>query len=537
MTAVLKKPLVGPVVGTTTQQSIRVWLKGVHGETGVVVYSTDKKLAHATIKTFALDPSLDDTATVELTSLLPDTLYYYVIGSLALAAPDAELALSDLDLSNFKKHRQHQCVRTQAANALTTSFVFGSCRHRGFWNPNRGDRCFRSMTELHKKNALPTDFILMAGDQVYADVLHYENVKPSDDDALEYDFLGQRHYYLAGRSKSSQEQFYQLYRDAWNKKGFRKLLSYTPAYMMMDDHEVINDWSPVDFNEQGSDGKHKSEVLNWGLTAYQAYQAALAPIRSNDADAPVDRRYHYQFEHGDCEFFVLDIRSKRRGNTEHERQQGLHQPPTQLGREQLDELFSFIARTSTKMKFIVSAVPIFPDVNKFEAAVLQRDTWSGFQAQRLQILDAIYESRQSNIAFLSGDVHCSFIAQLTSEQDPDFKLYNIVSSAFNWVFPGLNRGHFLEDRPLAAMDLESPRSGDQPVYESSIVDLNSRLLTGDVIVVNNFCHLQVDTVLDDHGLPFKRLSVNYYTEKGKSLAKKDAQGRRSAVKTLEIRPR
>lgn len=528
----LSLPQLGPVIGHVEKNNARVWIKGNPHQKGVIIFSKHQDFSNANCFDFPLDTTLDHIGTYTLKNLDADQLYFYIAGVIPANTADSLINTSNFDLQYFKRHRKQTVFKTAPEHSTSTSFILGSCRHSGFWNHNRGDRCFNAINKLQKKKALKNDFIIMTGDQVYADVLHYENKKPKTDNFIyEGDFGGNRHYYIAGRAKSSQEQYFKLYRDAWRKKGFSYLLSHTPAYMMMDDHEIINDWSPADFTPEGSDGKHRKELLDWGLTAYKAYQASLAPIAPNTKEELVEQRYYYQFIHGNCDFFVLDIRSKRLGNTKLERENGINQPPTQLGEEQFKKLRTWINQASNKMKFIVSPVPIFPDVNKFEWPALQRDTWSGFQDERLKILDQIYQSGQQNIAFLSGDVHCSFIAELSCNKDPAFKIYNIVSSAFNWVLPGLNRWHLLENQPLASDDIKPSRPDNLPEYRSQIVELESRDLTGDVIVVNNFCHLHVEDINQDHQ-HIKQITVNYYTEKGKTLSKKGLKG----IKILNIGP-
>jgi alkaline phosphatase D len=511
-------PTLGPVIGHVNTTSARLWLRGGPGQQGIITYASTKDFFDAKKSTIQLNPNLDYSGTVYLPELTPGNRYYYMAGTVSDDLDINSLAISDFNWSAFKKHHKRQFFETDI-EGVPASFLFGSCRHPGVWNLNRGDACFKAINKLQRRKSLNTKFIIMCGDQVYADVLHYEDHKPDIDDEIhEIKRDRHRHYFIAGKAKSSQEQYFQLYRNAWSNTEYRYLLSHTPTYMMMDDHEIINDWSPAFFEENSRYG-NIPEILNWGLTAYQGYQAALAPIvaePNRDELEPVKRRYYYKFSQGNCEFFVLDTRSKR-------------QVSTQLGQEQLEELLAWINEPSEKIKFIVSPVPIFPDVQHFATPTLQQDTWSGFQQERLVILDNIYESKNRNIAFLSGDVHCSFIAELTCNKDPNFKIYNIVSSAFNWILPGLNRRNFIVDRPLATDNLHSPRANEAPEYQAKFVELDSTLFTGNVIVINNFCHIQVDNP-EISGQIKKRITINYYTEKGNSLAKNKTIG----IKTISL---
>ena len=106
------------------------------------------------------------------------------------------------------------------------------------------------------------------------------------------------------------------------------------------------------------------------------------------------------------------------------------------------------------------------------------DIWTGYHTQRDAILRAL-QNTNGKIIFLSGDVHCSMIVSLSlpNRSEP---IHSVISSGFNWPFPGLLKGHF-------NFDTLKSDSLHQDEYRL-------RLISGDDIVTrNNFNVITVES--------------------------------------------
>ena len=92
------------------------------------------------------------------------------------------------------------------------------------------------------------------------------------------------------------------------------------------------------------------------------------------------------------------------------------------------------------------------------------DKWSGYQAQRNQILAFIGCKKINKVVFLSGDVHASMAAELTCDDDPNFKVISIVSSPFFWPHPHPNQDTF---------DLTGTLQGNRKMKVKKLIDVFS----------------------------------------------------------------
>ena len=108
-----------------------------------------------------------------------------------------------------------------------------------------------------------------------------------------------------------------------------------------------------------------------------------------------------------------------------------------MSEAQMTALLNWLNDASGRVKMVVTSVPFFPDL-KSESD----DKWSGFVPERTKILDFILSNKIAKVVFLSGDVHCSFNAELTSVKDPAFKVISIVFFLFFWPYPHMDAGEF-----------------------------------------------------------------------------------------------
>ena len=334
------------------------------------------------------------------------------------------------------------------------SFVFGSCRYLlrifgGTIFEGRGDKTFRSIVEQKEDMGVRTDALIMLGDQIYADDLNF--ISPD----------------------KQVDEFLDRYREAFGQKHLRRLMSSVPTYMTLDDHEIEDNW-PHKASERDFQVKYPA-----AMHAYSIYQMSHSPLpelnAAGDALARMANRFWYTFSDGCCDFFVLDVRTERLDHAEI------------IGPDQMAALKNWLGDGKKKVKVIVSSVPVFPDFRS-----PSDDKWSGFQAQRDELLNFIHDKRVRRVVTISGDVHSSMSVELRSVSDKRFRVVSVVSSPFYWPYPHPNRKSFQMEGHL--------RSSSPYDY---------RLANGSgVVTTDNFTRLTVD---------LRSVTVETFGRKGDSI--------------------
>lgn len=516
--ASLRAPGLGPIIGATTDKTCRIWIRaGDPGDSkadldadrrtiGVVgiVNKDGKKIDQAWY--FRLQREYDRTGTFKLgedvafgrtpgdlerekaatnkqvppvdkpTKLKADTPYKIRVGTLTIDDPfpnDVNLPdwrlrdrLPDIDMikDELLLLRPTETETVEAtfrtfpqADKISErmSFLLGSCRYPGLlWKIKEADRIFGPMQkhfELKNDFGEPARFTMMCGDQIYADMLH--RLVP----ILRAD---------------SYEEFQERYHTAFGAQNLRKLLSSATTYMILDDHEIEDNWTQ---DRLKKDGKH--QLFNIAISAYMSYQWIHSPRNFG-------RPLYYNFDCGGYPFFVLDTRTQRyKDDAVGMRDNHLLGRPTLDQKNhpgQLQHLLDWLSHQQKKLgnvpKLIVTACVFAPNamderidpdaeivdderanpppqrrddeyllylVNKKRRD--DSDSWPAYPNTRLAILERILKEKIQNVIFLSGDIHCSNIAELkfnltaggkVKDDDGDeLKAFSVTSSAFYWPFP------------------------------------------------------------------------------------------------------
>ncbi|MGH1372668.1 MAG: alpha/beta fold hydrolase [Cellvibrionaceae bacterium] len=238
--------------------------------------------------------------------------------------------------------------------------------------------------------ALTPQFAILMGDQVYTD--------PSAgmmDPTERFDrFVDAYHLWLQQRSVKS-------------------VLRRLPSFMMLDDHELLNDWdsaeSTVGKASYGRDGKQ----------AYWNFQRNL-----HQTPDKVDLLQHplwYRFEQNGFDFFMLDSRSERHGRSvNHTDSNAGILPLAQaelLSKPQLDafKLWLLERPSDDRPRFIVSPSMLLPrrlhSAQSPQSAILS-DAWDGYPKTLFEVLNFIAEHDIKNLVFLSGDEHLSSLVDI-----------------------------------------------------------------------------------------------------------------------------
>lgn len=303
-------------------------------------------------------------------------------------------------------------------------FVAASCRHPGLaFEDERSDASLSRITRHLTSTPARPAFMLMLGDQIYADA-------------------------TAGLmdSPSAVEKVVLSHQRAFGTRGFIDLTSSLPTYMVIDDHEIGDNWSrdllkmPTtgpgctvrDVNAQAQ----AERLFHTARAAFTAYQWSHGP-RNGNVSAP---GFNFHFEEGGCPFFVLDTRTRR---------SRFSIPPRICDPAQLEQLQRWLLAAGQKdparPKFVVSGSVIAPGLKTADSGApdlsdLTSDTWQMAQDQRKQLLDFIATNQIRNVVFVSGDYHCAATAEL--KFNTGLHAYAIVTPPLYAQLPAANVKHW-----------------------------------------------------------------------------------------------
>ena len=460
------KPLtVGPIVGETTSSRARIWGRGdtdvIHGQPrrcfGALRYRRQGETAWLAPRIFKMNPNFDMTGVAVLTRLEEESRYEYEMGFFFadVELSDASFRETNDDGTSVWSDASRGHFRTASDDARKPrTIVLGSCRYLlktflGDFFDNRGDKTFRTILEQIRAGR-EVHQLIMVGDQIYADDLRI--IAPD----------------------RTLEQFYERYRTAFSQEHIRELMSRVPTYMTLDDHEIEDNW-PQRASEQ--DWKTLFPVAIHAYQTYQLSHGPCIPVRGRRLTG-TPKELWYDYTDGCCDVFVTDSRTER-----------VLDPGARamLGATQMRALKRFLSNGAERAKIVVTSVPFFPD-SRIGGA---EDRWSGFEAQRIELLEYIETREIQRVVFFSGDVHASLSAELVSPSG--LKIVSVIASPFFWPYP-----HPSPRRFQRTGTVDGGRAGTFRVTNAS------RIVTDD-----NFARLTIDL----HGV-----DVEIFERKGRQLS-------------------
>ena len=437
----------------------------------------------------------DRTGIVDFTRLQPDTTYSVRVASLALDSANSTAILEDIDVfarlfkpEDWLSDLEKLPAETSLASFTTfpldkkngLSFIFGSCRYPGLlWPAKKSDLVFGEILKQCGAANAPR-FVLMNGDQIYADKV--------------------RHWIPLFRADTPAE-FQERYLTAFTSHNMRALLKAVPTYMILDDHEIEDDWTAARM-----DGSERAGTLYQNaIAAYKNYQWIHSPrnycSRDNLAGVSGDK-FYYSFECGGYPFFVVDTRTQRiqNGNGCNLADNHLLGYPSANAasehRVQINMLCDWLVEQQTKIgnrpKFIATASMFVPNglaTAGSDARAQQKkcadDSWAAFPETRRQLLQTMVDNNIQNVVFLCGDAHSSCVAEIsfthTATGQLPLRALAITSSAFYWPWPFSNgdADSFVHD---------SEKQNDQfEVNDEVVMNYKSRAFVQE----NNFTRIDI----------------------------------------------
>lgn len=561
--SLLRAPGLGPIVGHTSDKTARIWIRAnepddegsnlsTHRRTiGIIgVLNASEKVDPSKIYYFRLHREYDRTGTFVLGEykclskdktiepLVANTEYKVRVGTLTLDAPSrndeifedgviADSAFVDKlpsarnwaeELNSLPEEASVACFKTYADTSIDgapidqMSFIFGSCRYTGFFaKAKQSDLVFGPVLKeaSRKRSGIEASFVLMAGDQIYADQLNRFPLMKAD----------------------TFEEFQERYHSAFKTPNMRKLLRSKPIYMILDDHEIEDNWSKDRLDETSFFQIDKKKLFNMALDRYMSYQWSHGPRNFG-------QKLYYTFDCGGYPFFVCDLRTQRRMNSNGNEvtlddNHMMGRPSYGMGpQSQVDRLTNWLkSQPKNVPKFIVLSSVFAPNpISARNAASVRSkeksDSWPAFPETRRAILECIVENDIQNVIFVSGDIHCANFAEMYFESDnqkfenaKNLKLYNVTSSAFHWPFP------MADGEPSDfVQDSKHPKQKDPFVIFDGEVTMN--YTAKNFTQQNNFTRITVDKNK-------AHLNIKVFDEKGNIAIEEDGAKKLEASLKLE----
>ncbi len=260
-----------------------------------------------------------------------------------------------------------------------TSFALASCQYpAGFFDEPVAYRSYGQVLErLGASTGIKPRFALFVGDQVYVD--------PT---AGLYD-------------PSGGDDRYRLPYEAWlRQQNVRSLLRQIPSFMLLDDHEIDDNWEPV---SEPIDDTANANNKKAGFEAFNKYQRGMnGGLETFDFDG-----FH---------FFMLDTRTERM-----HRKVGPGLATAELVSPGAMARFKKWLRESPPPKFVMTpsillprhrrAVQRDPCLKSSNLSALSSDSWDGYPNTLRDVLAYIAENNIKQVVFLSGDEHRSCVAR------------------------------------------------------------------------------------------------------------------------------
>lgn len=405
--------ILGPIIGGITPVGANLW--GRANEPGRLRawlgQQADLSDAWLAGESLPLAAETGFAGVAPVSGLSPSTRYYYAL-SLSIRPPNPALAPFP-DFTTFPEVGQR----------VSFAFAFGSCFRP---ESTQGGQIFHTLADRREMDKLR--FILLIGDQIYADEYLYNGI---------------------GKVATSLDDYRQVYAYTFAQPPFRDLLATLPALMTLDDHEVDDDWTWTNSQRTLAQIPVWDQIIRrlkgrprieWQITrqrvqdalqAYWEHQGMHAPpfvlppsLDANEqytltTDDPGSLAYTFTF--GAAAFFVLDTRTMRvKSRTER----------SMLGEGQWQVLEKWLlaVKGTYPVKFLVSSSTLlFPMWLDFP-----RDRWPGFPRERDRLLHFLAEHCIEGVYVLAGDLHSAHAirADLDARQDRSLPLWEFCSSPF-----------------------------------------------------------------------------------------------------------
>ncbi len=409
------KLILGPIVGGLTHQGAFLW--GRADGPGVLFAWLGRQpdLSEAILAgtSLPLRPQDGFAGVAPIERLAPNTRYYYALNLQDRLPQPGQGLLPDGTYPSF-------VTFPEPGQRLPFRFAFGSC----FRRKDAASGQVFTILDRHRQNA-DLRFMLFIGDQIYADEVRYNSLQ---------------------RVAVDLDEYRQVYAHTWGLPALRRLLWNLPAFMILDDHEVDDDWrwlgrermdayipwwDRLSRRSHGTRPEARSlapQRVRNALQAYWEHQGMHAPgfelpsswmKRANTSwwqpmpdrwriHSPLGRRPFLSWTRARCACATIGPKLK------HE--------TTILGEGQWRALEAWlmapVANTGVKeafpLKFLVTSSALLFDL-WFD---IPGDRWSGFKEDRQRLLTLLAKEEMENVYLLAGDLHSAHAVKVVAGMRP-----------------------------------------------------------------------------------------------------------------------
>ncbi|MEV6371835.1 alkaline phosphatase D family protein [Micromonospora musae] len=185
-----------------------------------------------------------------------------------------------------------------------------------------------------------------------------------------------------------------------------------PWAVTWDDHEVENNYADGTSEDAA---QSPEDFLRRRAVAYQAYYEHM-PLRRISIPHGPDMRLYRRLRYGNlAEFNILDGRQYRSDQVP----TGSDDPSrTMLGNAQEKWLLDGMSASRARWNVLGNQTVIAEaDRDPGPGKTLSDDNWSGYPAARQRLFDGVVERRVENMVVVTGDAHCSMVAELKQNFD------------------------------------------------------------------------------------------------------------------------
>ena len=151
------------------------------------------------------------------------------------------------------------------------------------------------------------------------------------------------------------------------------------------------------------------------------------------------------------------------------------------------------------------------------------DSWAAFPNTRQAVLECIVKNKIQNVVFLSGDIHCANVAEISFDGPAaakKLKAFNVTSSAFYWPFP------FAVGDPNAYVHDSRKKEQSDP-FPVGNTGATMHYRSYGYTQEDNFCRLDLDKA--SHSL-----TVRIFDRKGKPIEVADFAGAKKMGSVLDL---
>ncbi len=306
-------------------------------------------------------------------------------------------------------------------------YVIGACQYpAGLSDTQPAYAAYHRLAEILALCKATPRALILTGDQIYADATAglFDPVQLDDNYRRSYERL-------------------------LHSLPVREVMRHVPVVAMLDDHEIYNNYEPIDEAHQPGQYRRNTEQLKTAIDHYLQYFRNGPPPASGSAPTP---DLWFTLEHAGLPIFVADTRTER----EQRKAQSLTQSGI-MSEGQFDALKSWLLNPEhgDRPKLIISASLLLPRHSKLLAGAygyscpltnsLLTDSWDGYPASLYALLGFIVENKIPNVVFISGDEHlgCACRAHIGREsadgRNPEeVVIHSIHTSALFAPYPFAN---------------------------------------------------------------------------------------------------